>query len=96
MARLARVVLPDCSYHVTHRGNRCEDVFFTDDDRLHYLWWLREYAERYAMEVWAYCLMTNHVLCAAAHKKCYRLPLVMRSGGRSRLHGRAASSAHST
>jgi len=79
MARLARVVLPDCSYHVTHQGNRCEDVFFTDDDRLHYLWWLREYAERYAMEVWAYCLMTNHVSFTPEEPTRLRRPLATRT-----------------
>jgi len=29
MARFARVVLTDLPYHVTHRGNRRDDVFFT-------------------------------------------------------------------
>jgi len=34
---MARVVIPDCPHHVTQRGNRREDVFFTDADRLRYL-----------------------------------------------------------
>ena len=54
-------MIPDLPMHVTHRGNRREDVFFDDEDRSVYLEWLSEYAGRYGMEVWAYCLMSNHV-----------------------------------
>jgi putative transposase len=32
MTRLARVVVPGLPRHVTQRGNRCERVFFSDDD----------------------------------------------------------------
>jgi REP element-mobilizing transposase RayT len=31
MARFARVVLTDLPYHLTHRGNRRDDVFFTEE-----------------------------------------------------------------
>ena len=61
MARFARVVLPGCAYHVTHRGNRGNPVFLTDCDRGRYLDYLREYSSRHRLDVWAYCLMTNHV-----------------------------------
>ena len=30
MPRRARIVIPDCPHHVTQRGNRGEEVFFTD------------------------------------------------------------------
>lgn len=61
MARFARVVVPGVAYHITHRGNRREAVFFDDEDRHVYLALLREYTERYGLAVWAYCLMTNHI-----------------------------------
>ena len=61
MARLARVNLPDIPYHVTQRGNRRQPVFFTEEDRHIYLQLLKSQADRYGLEVWAYCLMTNHV-----------------------------------
>ena len=32
MARIARVVVPDLTHHVTQRGNRREPVFFEADD----------------------------------------------------------------
>jgi REP element-mobilizing transposase RayT len=37
MAPLARVVVPGLPHHVTQRGNRCEPVFFRDDDYRGYL-----------------------------------------------------------
>jgi putative transposase len=61
MPRQARSVFPNIPHHITQRGNRREDVFFNDDDRLIYLEWLRFYCEKYDVSVLAYCLMTNHV-----------------------------------
>ncbi len=61
MLRLARSVFADIPHHITQRGNRREDVFFTDDDRLIYLKWLELYCEKYDVSILAYCLMTNHV-----------------------------------
>jgi putative transposase len=48
-------------HHITQRGNRRGDVFFTDDDRLAYLAWLQDYAGKYDVDILAYCLMTNHI-----------------------------------
>jgi putative transposase len=61
MPRIARVVCAGVPHHVTQRGNRRGPVFFTDDDRAEYLRLLHEYTVRHAVEVLAYCLMTNHV-----------------------------------
>jgi putative transposase len=61
MPRTARTVIPGLPYHVTQRGNRRQDVFFSDDDRRRYLAWLKDYSERYGLEILAYCLMSNHV-----------------------------------
>jgi putative transposase len=46
---------------VTQRGNRREEIFFTDEDREVYLSWLREYCDKHQVEILAYCLMTNHI-----------------------------------
>ncbi len=43
------------------RGNRRDEVFFEEEDRTTYLAWLKEYAEKHAVRVLAYCLMTNHI-----------------------------------
>ena len=61
MARLARVVAPGLPHHVTQRGNRREQVFFEDDDYRAYLALIDGAARRSRTEVWAYCLMPNHV-----------------------------------
>jgi len=60
MPRSARIVAVGVPQHITVRGNRQQDVFFTDEDRLRYLAWLYEYAKRFEFHVYAYCLMTNH------------------------------------
>lgn len=61
MARMARVVVPDIPHHVTQRGNRRQKVFFCEGDYLHYIQLLRQYCNKAAVEIWAYCLMPNHV-----------------------------------
>lgn len=61
MPRVARTVFAGLPHHVTHRGNGRETVFFNDDDRICYLTWLKEYADKHKLEIIAYCLMTNHV-----------------------------------
>ncbi|AEB08082.1 transposase [Desulfobacca acetoxidans] len=61
MGRQARIVFPQIPHHITQRGNYLQDVFFEDADWRQYLTWLSEYAHRYDSEVWAYCLMANHV-----------------------------------
>ena len=61
MVRLPRITLPGIPYHVTQRGNRRQPVFFQEDDYREYLRLLKEQAQRWRLQVWAYCLMTNHV-----------------------------------
>ncbi len=61
MARIPRIVHRDCPFHVTHRGNRREPVFFDTASCDRYLELLREYGERFGLRIWAYCLMPNHV-----------------------------------
>jgi putative transposase len=61
MARLARIVAPGCPHHVTARGNRREPIFFEDGDQDIYRDLLAEQMDKASVEVWAYCLMPNHV-----------------------------------
>ncbi|MGB2754583.1 MAG: transposase [Phycisphaerae bacterium] len=69
MPRIARVVIPDVPHHLTQRGNRREDVFFDEADRRRYLVLLLEYSQKHALEIWAYCLMTNHVHVVAVPRE---------------------------
>lgn len=61
MARLARIVIPELPHHVTQRGNRRQQVFFSDDDYAAYLALLRHFTREAGVVVWAWCLMPNHV-----------------------------------
>jgi len=61
MARRPRTVFCDLPHHVTQRGNYRQDVFLGDEDRRRYLEWLHTYARKYGLDIWAYCLMDNHV-----------------------------------
>ncbi|WKA31300.1 transposase [Bradyrhizobium roseum] len=61
MARLARVVIPGLPHHVTQRGNGGARTFFGDDDFACYRDLLAEACRAADVEVWAWCLMPNHV-----------------------------------
>lgn len=61
MARIARVVVPGVAHHVTQRGNRRQATFFCDDDYREYLALLRRWSAVHGVDIWAYCLMPNHV-----------------------------------
>jgi len=47
------------------------------------LYLVAEAANRFGVKVHALCVMSNHLLCAAAHNRCYGQRLVMRSESRS-------------
>lgn len=68
MPRQARVVFAGVPHHITQRGNRREDVFFTDEDREVYLKWLEEYCLLHKVDILAYCLMSNHIHLVAIPK----------------------------
>ena len=61
MPRTARIVVPGVPHHVTQRGNRRQPVFFADSDYETYKTLMREWCAQAGVEIWAYCLMTNHV-----------------------------------
>ena len=61
MSRLPRLVLPGLAHHVTQRGNGRQRVFHEEGDYALYRDLLAQAAERARVEVWAYCLMPNHV-----------------------------------
>jgi putative transposase len=61
MARIAREVAPGMPHHVTQRGNRRLQTFFNDVDYQAYLELMSEWCARYKVQIWAYCLIPNHV-----------------------------------
>ena len=48
-------------HHVTQRGNRRQETFFCNDDYRAYLDLMAEQCGEHKVQVWAYCLMPNHV-----------------------------------
>lgn len=61
MARMARVVVPGYPHHITQRGNRKQETFFKSSDYRAYLRMVAKAKVEACVEVWAYCLMPNHV-----------------------------------
>src|SRR4029078_7894824 len=61
MALLARIVIPDLPHHVTQRGNGGARTFFGDDDYALYRELLAASLRAAEVEIWAWCLMPNHV-----------------------------------
>ena len=78
MARTARRVFPGCPHHVTQRGNRRQDVFRDDEDRLKFIELLRRYITRHQVAIWSYVLMTNHMHLVAVPETVTALSAVMR------------------
>ena len=68
MPRIARIVVPGEPHHIIQRGNRRLPTFFKDDDYIHYLESMRFWCDKHEVEIWAYCLMTNHVHLIATPK----------------------------
>lgn len=60
MARPIRIEYAGALYHVTARGDRREDIFLGDDDRVDWLEVLGQTCQRFNWVVHAYCQMTNH------------------------------------
>lgn len=100
MARITRVVLPGIPHHVTQRGNRRQRTFFNEEDYQAYVSLLGQACRTHDTEVWAWCLMPNHVhlvlapssedglgaSIAEAHRR-YTRRINFREGSGSRLHG---------
>ncbi|MFH0803247.1 MAG: transposase [bacterium] len=61
MARIARIVIPGHPHHVTQRGVRSQDVFFSAQNRIEYLHLLSSQGSRHGVTFLAYCLMSNHI-----------------------------------
>ena len=61
MSRTSRAVAIGYPHHVTQRGNNRQAAFIDDQDRFTYLDLLKQYAAKSSLDLWAYCLMSNHV-----------------------------------
>lgn len=82
MARLPRYVVPGQPQHVIQRGNNREPIFADEADYRFYLECLLEAAQREALALHAYVLMTNHVHLLATPDTETSLSRVLQSVGR--------------
>jgi putative transposase len=73
MARIARIVVPNIPHHITQRGNRRQESFFKDDDYREYISLMSASCRLHGVEIWAYCLMSNHVHLIAVPGKAESL-----------------------
>lgn len=60
MSRPDRCFVPGGYYHLTARGNNGRPIFLDDEDRSTFVRLLGRIAVRFALDVHAWCLMTNH------------------------------------
>jgi putative transposase len=60
VSRPFRLEIAGGLYHVTSRGDRCEDIYRDDIDREAWLSTLAQTCERYHWLIHAWCQMSNH------------------------------------
>lgn len=83
MARLPRLTLAGYPHHVIQRGNNRQPIFVSAADYQYLLQLLEENAKRFAVDIHAYVLMTNHFHLLATPQTDKALPLLMQAVGRS-------------
>lgn len=91
MPRAGRIVLPGFPHHIVQRGHNRRAVFGCDEDYHFYLANLQTWKNALGCEVYAYCLMTNHVhLVVNPGKNPAALALLMKriAGRQTRLSNR--------
>lgn len=78
MPRMARLVVPGYPHHITQRGSRRQQTFFDDADYRAYLGLIRKLRVAAGVDVWAYCLMPNHVHLVAVPERQDSLAKLLR------------------
>ncbi|MDF1589579.1 MAG: transposase, partial [Gammaproteobacteria bacterium] len=61
MPRQARIILQNTPHHIVQRGHNRETVFVEKEDYIYYLDTLKEWKQELRVNVYGYCLMSNHV-----------------------------------
>jgi putative transposase len=83
MPRLNRVAPVGVPQHVIQRGNNRQVCFAGEGDMAAYMAWLKEYADKFEVDVHAWVLMTNHVHLLCTPQKEFAVSKMMQSLGRS-------------
>lgn len=82
MPRRLRMYLPEVPAHLVHRGHNRQNCFLVQQDYQDYLNALRDGADRYAVRIHAWCLMTNHVHLLATPSQEDGIPRMLQHVGR--------------
>lgn len=82
MARLPRISPAGVLVHIIQRGNNRQTCFAAPEDYSAYLGWLKEYSIKYAVNIHAWVLMTNHVHLLCTPDRDGAVSLLMQSVGR--------------
>ena len=70
MPRQARIFSDTGVYHIMMRGNDKGRIFLDDDDRRRFIFKLFEKASEENTDIYAYCLMSNHIHLLLYDKDC--------------------------
>jgi putative transposase len=87
VARLARVIAPGLPHHITQRGNRRQQTCFCDEYYQSYLELMTQSRGARQVEIWAYCLMPNHVHLIAVPQSADGLRRTIGEAHRRDAHG---------
>ena len=87
MARLPRISPVGVPVHLIQRGNNRHTCFGTLEDYNAYVGWLKEYSMKYAVDIHAWVLMTNHVHLLCTPQQDGAVSLMMQSVGPSEITG---------
>ena len=82
MARLNRLTLPGLPHHVIQRGNNRQAIFTSVADYQYLLALIDENAKKFAIDIHAYVLMSNHFHLLATPQTDTGLPHMMQAVGR--------------
>ena len=82
MARLKRVLPINYAVHILIRSNNRQPCFNSSVDYTAYLWWLRQYSEKFYVEIHAWALLENHVHLLCTQKVDGGMSRMIQSLGR--------------
>ena len=82
MARLHRICPVGVPQHIIQRGNNKQVCFVSTQDSAAYINWLKEYANKYQVDVHAWVLMSNHMHMLCTPKIANGISVMMQSLGR--------------
>lgn len=85
MARVAREKSSTGIYHVTLRGINRQIIFEDDEDYQKFLWTITDTKGKSGYEIYAYCLMSNHIHLLLKETR-EELGIVFRRIGASYVH----------